>query len=343
MRLVLVLIALAIVAGVAELIARATLKEPAAIFPSYQTAYRYGEYELRGMRAAADFRHSSADGVWRFVTNDAGLRDARNFAYEKPRGVLRVLVLGDSHTLGYEVRQEATYAAVLERYLASRGAPAQVMNAGVAGFGTAEELVYLVAQGHRYKPDVVVLGFSSSDFADNRRSGLFTLDAKGRLVDASRAYAPGMGVQRVLYGLPPVRWLSQHSYLLSLIERRGAADPWGAQPAQEEIDLAVALVERVGRYCADHGMRLLVVDLPARSEASRFTSSLPERMRDALAGAAIEVVDSRALFEDYDGAAEFHVPHGENHLSELSHALIGVQLGRRIVRQAHKLQARLGQ
>ena len=51
----------------------------------------------------------------------------------------------------------------------------------------------------------------------------------------------------------------------------------------------------------------------------------------------------RSRFEDYDGAAEFHVPHGENHLSELSHALIGVQLGRRIVRQAHKLQARLGQ
>ena len=33
---------------------------------------------------------------------------------------------------------------------------------------------------------------------------------------------------------------------------------------------------------------------------------------------------------ELDGAAELHVAHGHNHISELTHALIGIELGRRI-------------
>jgi len=37
------------------------------------------------------------------------------------------------------------------------------------------------------------------------------------------------------------------------------------------------------------------------------------------------------------------VPHGDNHISELTHALIGVRLGERIAPRAHAKQAKLGQ
>jgi hypothetical protein len=48
------------------------------------------------------------------------------------------------------------------------------------------------------------------------------------------------------------------------------------------------------------------------------------------------------LLGEYDGAAEFHVPHGHNHISELTHALIGVRLGEKIAPRAQALQAKLG-
>src|SRR3954451_15931747 len=158
-NLLLVLATLAICGSIGELVVRVAFKQQTVLFPRYHTDYQYGDYTLRGIRPQSEFWHTSVDGSWRFVTNDRGLRDSRNFAYEKPPGTLRVLALGDSHTQGYEVRQDATFSAVLERYLTSRGVRAEVLNTGVSGFSTAEEVVFLENEGYRYQPDVVVLGF----------------------------------------------------------------------------------------------------------------------------------------------------------------------------------------
>jgi lysophospholipase L1-like esterase len=94
---------------------------------------------------------------------------------EKPSGVFRVIALGDSTTEGFEVAQNDTYTAVLERYLKKYGVNAEVFNAGISGFGTAEELLYLENEGIKYNPDAVVLGFFGNDFDDKARSDLFRI------------------------------------------------------------------------------------------------------------------------------------------------------------------------
>jgi hypothetical protein len=109
-----------------------------------------------------------------------------------------------------------------------------------------------------------------------------------------------------------------------------------------ETDLAVALLERMGRFCAERKVRLIVVDIPAMPAPHRFEPSIPEAMRRRLAAANIEVLDSPSLLGAFDGAAEFHVPHGHNHISELTHALIGVRLGEKIAPRMQALQAKLG-
>ena len=356
-NLLLALATLAITGAIGELVVRIAFKQQTVLFPRYHTDYHYGEYTLRGIRPASEFWHTSADGSWRFVTNNRGLRDSRNFAYEKQPGVVRVLSLGDSHTQGYEVRQEATFSAVLERYLESHSVRAQVLNAGVSGFSTAEELAYLVSEGHRYKPDVVVVGFYANDLGDNLKAGLFALDEKGRVVNEKRSYLPGVKIQNVIYAIPGVRWLSENSYLYSLafngtwyffkerLEKSAkfeSAVGSSAGSSKYEIDLALALLERMGRFCHERNIRLIVVDIPARPGPYRFEASIPERMRNQLAASGIEVLDSRDLLGALDGAAEFHVPNGHNHISELTHALIGARLGERIAPRAHAQQAKLG-
>ena len=114
-NLLLVLATLAITGAIGEALVRLLFKQQTVLFPRYHTDYKYGDYTLRGIRPASDFWHTSTDGSWQFVTNKRGLRDKRDFGYDKPPGVLRVLALGDSHTQGYEVRQEATFSAVLQR------------------------------------------------------------------------------------------------------------------------------------------------------------------------------------------------------------------------------------
>lgn len=127
----LVVASIVVAFSLGETAARLLFKDQTVMFPRYHTDYRYGDYTLRGIRPGVKFWHTSVDGSWEFVTNRKGLRAAREFSYAKPAGVLRVLALGDSHTQGYEVRQEATYAAALERYLAARGVRAEVLNVGL--------------------------------------------------------------------------------------------------------------------------------------------------------------------------------------------------------------------
>jgi hypothetical protein len=57
-------------------------------------------------------------------------------------------------------------------------------------------------------------------------------------------------------------------------------------------------------------------------------------MKATLASSGIEIIDSEKLLGPLNGAVEFHVAHGHQHISELTHALIGAELGRRILNQA---------
>ena len=45
----------------------------------------------------------------------------------------------------------------------------------------------------------------------------------------------------------------------------------------------------------------------------------------------LELVSSESLLKPFEGAAEFHRPHGHHHITEFTHLLIGAELGRRIL------------
>ena len=98
--------------------------------------------------------------------NSEGLRD-REFSLEKPPGVYRVMMLGDSTTFGWGVRQEDTAAKFLERklneHLPQGYIRAEVMNTGVGNYGTVQEVTYYETIGYKYHPDLVVLVFFIND------------------------------------------------------------------------------------------------------------------------------------------------------------------------------------
>jgi len=81
----------------------------------------------------------------------------------KPRGTFRVAVLGDSFIEAFQVPDEQTFCAQLERRLqgcsALAGRRVEVLNFGVSGFGTAQELLMLRHYVWQYRPDLVLLAF----------------------------------------------------------------------------------------------------------------------------------------------------------------------------------------
>lgn len=91
--------------------------------------------------------------------NSLGLR-GEEVAYEKKPGVKRILILGDSYTFGVYVGNEETYSSVLESKLRQAGYEVEVLNAGYAGgFETDQQYVWLMKEGLKYKPDIIILGF----------------------------------------------------------------------------------------------------------------------------------------------------------------------------------------
>jgi len=342
---------------VAEWSVRILYADNTVLFPRYHTEAVYGDYTIRRIRPDSRFKHTSIDGSWEFVTNSQGFRNSDDFDYEKPAGVMRVLSLGDSHTQGYETRQEHTFSAVTERYLNKSGVDAQVINTGVSGFSTAEALVLLENEGLKYQPDAVVLGFFANDLEDNLKASLFEIGTDGELVATRYTHIPGVRAQNFIYSVPGITWLSENSYFYSMLfnsvweffksrlrqqsEERVAefAVPQKEEFSSYEIDLAAALLKRMHKVCADNDIPFIIVDIPLQVVDSKVMSSFPAELRPMASRYSDAFIDSTELFEQYAGAAELHVPHGHRHISEFSHALIGAAVGRQILNLSKRVDA----
>ena len=94
--------------------------------------------------------------------NSKGLRE-REISYARSPGVLRLLMLGDSFTEGWGVAFEDTFSKRIERLYAAKGIAAETINAGVGNYNTVMEVNYFLAEGWKYRPDVVVLNFVPND------------------------------------------------------------------------------------------------------------------------------------------------------------------------------------
>ena len=83
----------------------------------------------------------------------------------KPDGTFRLLVVGDSTTMGHAVAEEDRYSDVLGRELrrAYPETPIEVINLGVEGFETVQEVKILHRLWSAVDPDFVILGFSLND------------------------------------------------------------------------------------------------------------------------------------------------------------------------------------
>ena len=102
------------------------------------------------------------------VSQNAQGNRGEDVAFEKPAGVRRVVVVGDSQAWGYGVGDADTIPAQLSRRLNADGAaPYQVVNLGVGGYGTDQAFLKFLVEGRRYAPDAVVLTVFKNDPVEN--------------------------------------------------------------------------------------------------------------------------------------------------------------------------------
>jgi len=104
----------------------------------------------------------------RIYVNEYGLRDPRAPAAAK-KNAKRIMILGDSFTFATAIRDENTFAVRLEKLL-NRGGDYDVINAGVPGYGTAQEMLLMRdLAAKNVVADVYVLVIFINDILDNLR------------------------------------------------------------------------------------------------------------------------------------------------------------------------------
>lgn len=88
----------------------------------------------------------------------------------KDKNVFRIAVLGDSYVEAFQVQEEETFCALIEKRLEPNcSKQVEVLNFGVSGYGTTKELLTLKYRALDYSPDLVILAFlSGNDLFDNK-------------------------------------------------------------------------------------------------------------------------------------------------------------------------------
>lgn len=324
--------------------ARWRFAESVTLFPRYHTSVKYGDFLIRCLRPNETFKHTSIDGKWEFSTNSQGYRNNFDFSYAKPNQTLRVIVLGDSHTEGFEVAQDETYAAQLGLLLTQQGIKGEVMNAGISGFSNAEELVYLENEGIRYSPDFVVLGFFANDLEDNLKASLYSLDNEGRLNIQQKTHIPGVSLLNSYYHIPFTRWLGENSYAYSILfnaiwdtakhrlalSARKDGEEY-ARPTKDtfssyEIRLCLAILKRISMVTHAAGAKIILVDIPTLDTKGHLMASMPQVIQSSIRNDVDASIDVAKLIKGTPFEFSSHVPHGQRHISKETHKLIAKEL-----------------
>ena len=152
------------------LMSEALLRVIGYSFPIFYATDYYRGFSLRpGVEG-----HYQREGGSYVRINSDGLRD-REHSKTKPADTVRIAVLGDSFTEAMHVPMEQTFWSLMERRLqecnAFPGKRVEVINFGVSGYGTAQELMTLRQKVWDYSPDIVMLAFTTyNDVYDNSRA-----------------------------------------------------------------------------------------------------------------------------------------------------------------------------
>lgn len=241
--------------------------------------------------------------------NALGFRDL-DHSFDKPQGVRRIVIVGDSFSEALQVNLEDTYWWRLQLLLnGGQTGPWEVINLGVGDYGSMQELMALREYGLRFAPDIVISQiFPLNDICNN------TLELAGLCKSRNDRYRPYPAIrqgQLVAVWSQPTRHklrsslvsfgVLERAYLQFVAQETGQvqerqhqariaqrglpADPLIYTLARDENQIEVVrrgwsmterVLEETARECRQHGIPWLPVAIPFHA---RIRTAFPEFQR----------------------------------------------------------------
>jgi hypothetical protein len=236
-----------------------------------------------GYRLAPFGKGQFADGI----PADANLHGHRSddVSLFKETGVFRILVLGDSFTVGTSIEQSHTYPSQLQRLLRRKTQHrVEVLNAGVGGWGPFQYAQYFAHYGLEFDPDLVIVGFFVGNDISRSVESIERLNTArmGRRLSVEASRAPLIGLKVALHESSHLARLVFHSERPLFHIDRESCDEFPTEYIQlqryrsniyrtdwrqhQKLTRVTRQIARIERLASDAGIPMVVVLIPGETQ-----------------------------------------------------------------------------
>ncbi len=196
-----------------------------------------------------------------YKINQVGMRDEKQHEIPKPAGETRILLLGDSFTFGVGANYENIWPAILERNLIKTGLKVSIVKAGVAGYDTRSELLYLKSLLLKYSPEIVVIGFLPNDLFTNESIHNNRVDTEQIAKDFRRDKISSLHSVSLIK-----RLVMSNDYLYCKLYLLTARKEYFSKPAGERLEQQLSITKdlflKAHTLCRQNGAKLVVLSIP---------------------------------------------------------------------------------
>lgn len=248
-----------------------------------------------------------------FRTNKEGNRGGEMVS-PKPKGIFRVVFLGDSVTFGYFVEENETFVKVTESLLQGKKGKsrAEAVNAGVSGLSVGEILAHLKKRALAWEPDLVVWVFYSNDLTGSDDDVIFPA-RNLRALSFLGKFATGRFLERLIFSLRLAADLE--------IDRH---DPANIRVEASWRMLASGLSE-AGLLLRQKDIPFLVVCLPCGLQIDKpwTAAQYQRRLEKTCEGLSIPFLDMLPILASEGNIKTFYFPGDPIHLNAKGHRSVG--------------------
>lgn len=262
-----------------------------------------------------------------FVTNSLGLRDEREVPLTKDEE-FRIVVLGDSMTVGLGVLSQDTFTSQLERSLNERFDRVRAINGAVGAYSTWQEVDLLKEKIHQLQPDIVLLAFYWNDLYTKPRPVIpIAMGDNGEQHDAALKYLRVFKRSALLlflrerYEILRLKISPSFDWSHQAMIYEGGTGPYLEQ-AYEDVSESLEEFRALGE---EHGFIPIVVVLPIPGQIHRLDSPtyMQQRIHMITDKIGLRTVDMlQSLQQAYAHQHDLVIPWDNSHYSHQGHKVV---------------------
>ncbi len=134
------------------------------IGPEISPVYRQNYQLSKNPILRYELKPNSKDG--KFKINSHGMRN-KEISFDKPKGIFRIAIIGDSIAFGFRVQQDQSFSSKLEellnKYYSSPGLSFEVLNFGVTGYSVSQIIESVKVRALKFNPDLIIYAYCLND------------------------------------------------------------------------------------------------------------------------------------------------------------------------------------